>query len=36
MVEREAVFRANGILMGVRFVLGVGRDEDEVEVEMKG
>jgi len=33
--EREAVFRANGILMGVRFVLGVGRDEDE-DVEMKG
>jgi hypothetical protein len=27
--EREAVFRASGILMGVRFVLGVSQDESE-------
>jgi hypothetical protein len=34
--ERDAVFRANGILMGVRFVLGVGLDEDKEDVVMNG
>jgi hypothetical protein len=34
--ERDAVFRANGILMGVRFVLGVGLGEDKEDVVMNG
>jgi hypothetical protein len=33
--EREGVFRANGILMGVRFVVGVRCDESGGEVGMK-
>jgi hypothetical protein len=33
--EREAAFRASGVLMGVRFVLGVGTCENDIESGMK-
>ena len=35
MAEKETPFRASGILMGVRFVLGVGTREGEDESGMK-
>ncbi len=34
--EREGVFRASGILVGVRFVVGVKADDTEDETEAKG